>query len=440
MAYIVQYMPTRFAIKSNLMKHIFHVVSFAFALTLSVSTLSVQAQGSVYGIRAMSYNLLAFGLTCDGVNLNDKYGWLETILSEAKPDLLAVQEVAPNISYPNNIINRSIIYSGKMDFAWYNQPKGDRVNILFYNTELFGLLEVGEIPSNSIRTLNRYKLYFKPSVGLGDTTFLTVIVAHFKANVSEDLARWDSSIDIMNWIEANAPTDNILMMGDLNIYGSNENAYKEMVVSGQTTVKLVDPLGLVNGWGNANHAIHHTQSPRASSSDCGSSGGMDDRFDFILHSESIRDNTKGMRYVSSSYRVMGNNGQSYDRSLNCSGNNTVPTRVCLNLNFMSDHLPVISDFEANGVATSLDQARFIDAGVSYAYGIDEWQLSWDQPISQETQLRVVDLQGREVVQPVTIPLGKQQMTVPHLHLPSGIYLLILQQADGTQYTQKVLAQ
>ncbi|TAE60293.1 MAG: endonuclease/exonuclease/phosphatase family protein, partial [Bacteroidetes bacterium] len=323
-------------------------------LLLSILTCGkAMAQPVTY--KVMSYNLLAFGLPCTGVTITQKYTWLGTILNHAQPDIFSVNEVsASNASiYAEGIRQQSFPAAIRSQIAFpapTNQAGSDRVNVLFYRKDKFGYLG-GQVIVGGIRDVNLHKFYVKTATAVGDTTFLYCIQGHFKAGDTQNDAtdRNLSATAIMNWVSAQGRNASVLLMGDFNLYSPNEQAFQTLVFNNDQAIRFRDPAGLQGGWTGASHALFHTQSPRSSSSDCGSGGGMDDRFDFILTSPALTDGLARVGIVPDSYATYGNNGQSYNTELSCSGNTTVPAQVCNTLKLMSDHLPVVLQIRADAV-------------------------------------------------------------------------------------------
>jgi hypothetical protein len=69
---------------------------------------------------------------------------------------------------------------------------------------------------------------------------------------------------------------------------------------------------------------------------------MDDRFDFILISNSIKNGSKSVHYIEDSYWAVGQDGLRFNRALNSTPTNTsVPADVLDALYHNSDHLPVM---------------------------------------------------------------------------------------------------
>src|SRR5690554_7468398 len=71
---------------------------------------------------------------------------------------------------------------------------------------------------------------------------------------------------------------------------------------------LKDPINRPGSWNNSgSYAEIHTQSTRNGGNfDCGSQGGMDDRFDQILVSQNVMNNSDNVEYQTGSYRAVGN--------------------------------------------------------------------------------------------------------------------------------------
>ncbi|MDZ7764315.1 MAG: hypothetical protein U5K00_07790 [Melioribacteraceae bacterium] len=85
-----------------------------------------------------------------------------------------------------------------------------------------------------------------------------------------------------------------------------------------------------------------TQSTRTTAFGGGATGGLDDRFDLILFSQSVND-YGGISYVDDSYTNIGNDGNHYDLELIDMPNDAVPDSIAEALYYSSDHLPVTVD-------------------------------------------------------------------------------------------------
>ena len=104
-----------------------------------------------------------------------------------------------------------------------------------------------------------------------------------------------------------------ILAGDFNVYGPDEPAYKLLVDS--MSIDLEDPIGY---WSRneSSHVEKYTQSTRNDQlSDGGASGGLDDRFDFILFSDHFTSKDPDLKYVEGSYKVIGNDGNHFNKFL-----------------------------------------------------------------------------------------------------------------------------
>jgi len=111
------------------------------------------------------------------------------------------------------------------------------------------------------------------------------------------------------------------------------------------TLRFYDPINVPGTWSNsAVRSFTHTQSTRTSGG-CFAGGGMDDRFDFILASDEVINNTDNVRYLPNTYEALGQDGNRWNGTIISPTNNSVPSVVSQALYNMSDHLPVIMDLE-----------------------------------------------------------------------------------------------
>lgn len=339
-------------------------------------------------IKVMHYNLLMFG-DCNGVTTTQKYQWLGTILEHVQPDLFTINELIPQTAYLNGIKALSFDYTTSMAyFPLTNQANSNIVNGLFYNQTRFQPASPQSVViAHSLRDINAYRLMYIPSIqgGSTDTLFLTCVVAHFKAGEgnSEEASRLGAANAIMNYLERLPEEEMVLVMGDFNLYSHQEPAFQAMVNHSDPAIRLVDVSGKSTGWNGPAHARIHTQSPRVSPGDCGSGGGMDDRFDFVLANQRLIAPDSRIRIDSASYQALGNNGTAFDGELSCTGNTTVPFSVCLALKQMSDHLPVVVELNADatlGVERRQLLAMQVEVlGNRWLVRTEEasgWRLSW----------------------------------------------------------------
>src|SRR5690554_6365483 len=109
---------------------------------------------------------------------------------------------------------------------------------------------------------------------------------HLKAgNSTSSEAQRETQTQVFMDYTATCPSDtNLIVAGDRNVDSSYDDGYQNMT-SGAYALK--DPINRPRSWNNSgSYAEVHTQSTRNGGNfDCGSQGGMDDRFDQILVSQ-----------------------------------------------------------------------------------------------------------------------------------------------------------
>ncbi len=113
--------------------------------------------------------------------------------------------------------------------------------------------------------------------------------------------------DLLDYISSNSLENEYLFFGgDFNVYGTYEESYQLLIDN--TISNFVDPL--VSWVRNTSaYVSYYTQSTRNGTSynNGGFGGGLDDRFDMILHSTLV-DNVNRVNLIPGSYQVMGTAG------------------------------------------------------------------------------------------------------------------------------------
>lgn len=320
-------------------------------ISLLVLSCSLSAQDT---LRVMYHNLLNFGnftdfCTVSNNNPESKAGWMKTIVDYYLPDVLVVSELSPDVYYHNLILNDVMNTSGR---SYYQKAQptnfagSEIINMLFYNTLKTGLAGQ-DVLLTVPRDINIYKLYQKsPFLSQGaDTTFFYCAVAHFKAGTtgSDQAQRAAMAQAVIDYLTEKDITAPFLFMGDLNLYTSSEAAWS-VLTGGVGNFLLSDPLNMEGSWSqNPAFAGIHTQSTKTQSG-CGASGGMDDRFDFILTNPFLTSTSFPVNFVEGSYQTIGQDGLRFQGSLINPPNTSLPADIINALYNLSDHLPVMLDF------------------------------------------------------------------------------------------------
>ncbi|PLW92556.1 MAG: hypothetical protein C0592_10085, partial [Marinilabiliales bacterium] len=177
--------------------------------------------------------------------------------------------------------------------------------------------------------------------------WVTCIVMHLKAGSyqSDEDDRAAEVSTLMNYLNALNQPGNYLAMGDFNVYSDDEECFQNLTNHPNANIRFYDPINKLGSWNNNSYyADYHTQSTHSTSNDCAASGGMDDRFDWILASMDIITGGELVQYVSGSYHALAQDGNHFNSSINSSPTNTsVPSNVLTALYNNSDHLPVIME-------------------------------------------------------------------------------------------------
>lgn len=321
-----------------------------FIFLLVLSGFQVTGQDT---LTVMQYNVLNFGnftsyCTLSNNDPDDKILWLKTIIDFKTPDILTVNEMSKNSYYQQLLLDEVLNTSGRTAFEMAgttNFNNSSIVNMLYYNGEKIGLESVDAIVTE-IRDINVYKLYYKQeNKALSrEQIYFYCIVAHLKAgSTADDMSlRAQMTADVMDYLEAHQITGPCLMLGDLNLQNSIEQAWLNLAQNPEAEYNFSDPSGKVGYWhNNGTYAIVHTQSTHVTSDGCASGGGMDDRFDFILANDTLFDNESPISLIDGSYQVLGQDGQRLNGSVIDPPNYSAPAEVIDALYGMSDHLPVM---------------------------------------------------------------------------------------------------
>jgi endonuclease/exonuclease/phosphatase family metal-dependent hydrolase len=414
-----------------------------FLSLLALCTLFTCALHAQDTLRVMTYNLLRYGAASPGgctlTSVSVKNTFFSTIFNSARPDILGVNEMGPSTLYASNILV-NVLDPIDPDYertTYTNVAGSDIVNHLFYNSAKLGIAKEGVI-NHSLRDINVYKLYYKdPALVAGsDTTFIYVIMVHLIADGAWTPTAIEQANLIMNYLNSLGEPGNYIVMGDMNAHASTDAGMEVFTAYSNPDCRLYDPINRPGTWNNnSSFADIHTQATRVSSSDCGSTGGLDDRFDHIMVSSSILNDSARVRYIPGSYWAYGQDGGHYNNNINGPPSNTsVSAAVANALNAGSDHLPVIMDIADGEPVSDL----FIELR--------------NQPFSSELDFKVKGLSSKgeplhaELLDLAGNLLIHQQLNTSHgiadvqlntSSLTNGVYLLRVQQGGRAVVTKVV---
>ncbi len=309
-------------------------------ILLFLSALAGWATAQNDTLKVMSYNVLRFP-----EGNSNKAPILRTIIDYVQPDLIGLQELTEP-SAIDSLRKHAFDTSIYDNAAWVQES--ELMTIMFYNKNKLQLHRQISIATQPRRT-NVYTYYSKTQDFQihPDTVFFTCMVVHFKSSTGTDneAQRAQQAADIRIYIDNRPLGGNYMLLGDLNLYNASEPAWINLLEDGPN--KLNDPINRIGNWSNnASFSDVHTQSPRTASFDLGVTGGLDDRFDFILPNDAILDGRYGVRYLEDTYFALGNDGQHFNKSIIATPTNTsAPDSVIQALHDFADHLPVFMNIE-----------------------------------------------------------------------------------------------
>jgi len=377
-------------------------------------------------VKIATYNILNYPY-----NTAAKNPKFQLILDEINPGILVVQEILSQ-SAVNEFLNE--VLSDEYEAGdFINGPDTD--NAIFYKDSLFQFISTEFIaPSQGPRYISVFKLFHK-------ITLETLIIysAHFKASqgIDNELRRLNEAATLRVLTNLLPQGTDFILVGDLNLYRSTEPAYERLLLQNGTGYFL-DPINRPGSWHtNSGFADIHTQSTRILDlGDGGSTGGLDDRFDFILSSQSIIDQG-GIDYVEDSYWAFGNDGLHFNLSIHDPPNQSVSTDIAIALYFVSDHLPVVAEFDFGVISGVEDEFAQPDEFVLFQnypnpfnpttkikFTIKQFPLLGGDGRGGLVTLKVYDVLGNLIVTLVNEekPAGTYEVEWYASNLPSGVYM------------------
>jgi hypothetical protein len=386
-------------------------------------------------ISVLSYNILNYPLSN-----STKADTLKAIIKYTQPDIFMITELTSSTGV-SLILNNALNVDGVTYYqsaTYVNGPDTD--NMLFYNSQKFGLKSQYEIPT-VLRNISEYVLYYKsPNLATTlDTTFVHCYMAHLKASntPADSIQRNQEAVTFKNYLDSKSqPITNIVLGGDFNVYTSNEAAYNTILNGG--SVSLKDPINTPGNWqANSSFAAIHTQSTRtAILTDGGSTGGLDDRFDFIFVGDDVMQGANKMKYIVGTYKALGNDGLHYNKSLLATPTNTsVPFNVLEALYYMSDHLPIALKLYFDE-ALSVNEVKENNDWKGY-FANNTFVFKSTQQ-EKQLNLQLFDILGKPVSNKNYS--NQKSFVFDYSNLPSGLYFVKVWNHHLQQKTYRIVKQ
>lgn len=358
-------------------------------------------------LTVFQYNLLYYGINTDfctstNNNITQKEQNLKKILQYVNPHIISVNEMDASATIANrfltNVLNTNgISYYKRADFS--NSSGSNTMNMLYYDSRKLGL-HSQVILTSYFRDINMYKLYHKspdlPSTH--DTTFIYCVVAHLKAG-STDADKQTRKLQTqyaMSNLNTSGVNSSVLIMGDFNTQASSEASFQNLITHSNQNIRFYDPVNQLGTWNNSStFKKYHTQSTTINSDNCHAGGGMDDRFDFILINNAVKNGTYKVHYVDDSYRALGQDGYRFNSSVIFPTNADVPVDVANALYYASDHVPVVLKLLVDRLPASFDDN--VPAGendCTYALREGKIELYIHETINERVHVAVYNVAGQ----------------------------------------------
>ena len=282
------------------------------------------------------------------------------------PDIILLQEMTSSGAVINlrNHLNNAPGSPGD----WVAAPtfvNGNLNTALVYRDGAFDyitatLVSQGSGSPNHPRNVVRYDLQLE-GYDSPEATF-AFYPTHMKAGSSgsDQSRRQVEALEIVNDVATLPAGWHYILGGDFNTQSSTQQSHRTLLGNVYNTGLFRDPISRPGSWqNNSSFRVIHTQDP---------AGQMDDRYDIILVSPSLVDDT-GTEYIGAyptpfnlarwddpnhSYRALGNDGSTYNSNLRITGNAAVSPAVAQDLittSGNSGHVPVYLDLLVPAVTT-----------------------------------------------------------------------------------------
>ena len=326
------------------------------AIFALISLLLLFNQAPADTLRVATYNILNY----NGMSRTDN---LKTVVQSINPDLIIVQEMINQTGVDS--FSTSVLNSQYSTIPFHDGEDTD--NHLFYKEDKIEFLDDSYL-STDLRDIAEYKMRIVES-----NEIAYFYSAHLKASQGNDNEgkRLAEATILRDHLNDHPPGTNFIVLGDFNFYTSAEPGYQKLIGDeADNDGRSFDPIDSPGNWhNNGSFSYIHTQSTRVEQlGDGGSTGGLDDRFDFLLISESFQDN-----FIQGTYTEYGNDGQHFNQSINAGGNGVVSAEIADALYYASDHLPVYCEF----VFTATQPALTITS----PNGGENWEVGSSQTIT-----------------------------------------------------------
>ena len=253
------------------MKLLLLIINFLFFIS------SLYSQDT---LRIATYNALKFPDSSGQIRLQ----YFRTVIDALDPDILVLQEITSRTG-ADLFLNEVLNYQEQFLYTASPYEGGfDTNNMLYYKSRSFSLESNRQIKT-SLRDISEYVLRVRVNDNMPN---LWIYSAHLKAGSDPENARQrhNDAILFRAQLDKLPNNTNFFVVGDMNFYSHTEAGFITLTAGGSG--QCFDPADKIGNWhNNKNFAKYHTQSTRTVEVYDGSTGGMNDSFDFILVSDNL---------------------------------------------------------------------------------------------------------------------------------------------------------
>lgn len=328
----------------------------------ALTALLLLAAGPAHALRVATYNVLDYRTgTLAGRQAN-----LRTIFAGLNPDLLICQEMnelAAKDSFLTNVLN--VTQPGEWTGTWLQLQSSPTVEggAIFWKPAKVAVSNITSVATGGPRQV--LVGLVKPVGYLTNPGWFRIYSVHLKAGVSDSTTRRVECTSLRTTLNNQVTTvvgTNFLIGGDTNFYGADvEGGYIRLLENQlDNDGRAFDPFSMPGHWNsNSAYTSLFTQCPCVSCITPGQSGGgLDDRFDLFVTSQSVQDGA-GLDLVPATYLAYGNDGQHFNTDINGGGFNTAVGLTIANaLHDASDHIPVLLQLQLPARVSAASQVPF----------------------------------------------------------------------------------
>ena len=320
--------------------------------------------GPAHALRVATWNLLDYDTTPTPNTITARTGWFQTAVAGLNPDVIIVQELitsAARDTFLTDVLNA--VQPGQWSESGYITNTQSAV---FWKPAVVNMTALISFSDGGPRDV--MSCWSKPVGYLNKNGTFRLYSMHLKAGTApaDQTTRNTECGNIRTYLNNLNITNygpNFLLGGDTNFYGATEGGYQRLTESQSNNQgQGVDYLGaLMPGtWHDVGgYAAYVTQCPCLSCPSIPnltySGGGMDDRFDIIFASNSMKDGS-GVDVIG--YTAYGQDGLHFNTDI-VPNNMVVSADIAAALWRASDHLPVVAIVQ---LAAKLSTASQVDFG------------------------------------------------------------------------------